>query len=209
MNKENKYNNNDVTQHENLLDKSFWNSHWENRDTGWDIGYVSPAIAGYMQQYENKNAAILIAGCGNAYEAGFLVENGFTDITLVDIAPKAVELLKEKFKGKPQVKVLCEDFFQHKGEYDLMIEQTFFCAIPPGRRNEYAEKAASVLKKNGKVIGLLFNKIFEKEGPPFGGNTLEYKMVFRPYFKIKTMSDCYKSIPPRAGSEVFICLVKK
>jgi hypothetical protein len=104
--------------------------------------------------------------------------------------------------------VLCEDFFQHEGKYDLLIEQTFFCAIPPIRRKEYVQKAASLLKPNGKIIGVLFDKIFEQPGPPFGGSADEYRSLFDPSFIIHTMDRCYNSIPPRSGSELFIHLRK-
>lgn len=198
-----------VTPGENQPDKAFWNAQWESRNTGWDIGHASAAIKEYMAQYPNKKAAILIPGCGNAYEAEYLVANDFTNITLIDIAPKAVELLNAKFAGTPQVKIVCGDFFQHQGNYDLIIEQTFFCAISPGKRKAYAEKTASLLNRNGKIAGVLFNITFEKQGPPFGGSSGEYKSVFEPCFDIKTMDKCYNSIPPRTASEVFIILVKK
>jgi SAM-dependent methyltransferase len=191
------------------LNQVYWDAKWNNKEIGWDIGCPSPAITAYMAQYPNKNAAILIPGCGNAYEAEYLLANGFTNITLIDIAPQAVLILKEKFTDAPQVKVLCEDFFQHQGNYDLIIEQTFFCAIPPDRRNDYAEKTASLLNEAGKIIGVLFDKIFEQQGPPFGGYSYEYKPIFELHFTIKTMAKCYNSIPPRANSEVFIDLIKK
>ncbi len=209
MNNQEKNIQHNVTQTENPLDQSYWNRRWENNETGWDIKHASPAITGYMAQYPNKSAGILIPGCGNAYEAEYLVANGFTNITLIDIAPKAVELLKKKFSDNTQVTILCGDFFQHKGNYDLIIEQTFFCAIPPYKRKEYAEKSASLLNNNGKIIGVLFDTAFEKQGPPFGGCVREYKTIFEPAFTIKTMEACYNSIPPRTNTEVFINLVKK
>ncbi|MBS1646412.1 MAG: methyltransferase domain-containing protein [Bacteroidetes bacterium] len=191
------------------LDSSFWNARWQNSETGWDIGYASPAITAYMEQYLNKQAAILIPGCGNAYEAEYLVQNNFTNITLLDIAPKAVEQLKEKFAATPQVRVLCGDFFQHQEKYDLMVEQTFFCAITPNLRTSYAKQAASLLNKKGKIMGLLFNTDFEKQGPPFGGNTQEYEEIFNPFFLVKKMETCYNSIKPRSGSELFVILEKR
>jgi SAM-dependent methyltransferase len=190
------------------LDQSYWNTRWEKGETGWDIGYAAPAITQYMMQYTDKSAAILIPGCGNAYEAEWLEKQGFTNITLIDIAPKAAEQLNEKFQYIAAIKVLCEDFFQHEGKYDLLIEQTFFCAIPPIRRKEYVQKAASLLKPNGKIIGVLFDKIFEQPGPPFGGSADEYRSLFDPSFIIHTMDRCYNSIPPRSGSELFIHLRK-
>lgn len=192
-----------------VLDVSFWNLRWETHNTDWDIGYPSPPIAEYMNGYPNKQAAILIPGCGNAHEAEYLSDKGFTDITLVDIAPKAVEILKEKFKDNPNIKVFLSDFFEFNGSFDVMIEQTFFCTHYPWRREKYAEKAASLLKPGGILTGVLFASEFGFEGPPFGGTEDSYRKIFEPYFEIKKMDDCYNSIPPRAGNELFIELIKK
>jgi SAM-dependent methyltransferase len=194
---------------EHRIDSDFWDAHWKNDNTGWDIGYASPGITEYMDQYNNKDAAVLIPGCGNAYEGEYLANSGFTNITLLDISPAAVAGIEEKFQDTPQVNVICQDFFEHTGNYDLIIEQTFFCAIPPGRREGYASKAASLLHNDGKIIGVLFDKSFDRSGPPFGGNRSEYRSVFEPYFVIETMNKCYNSIKPREGSELFIELLKK
>ncbi len=192
-----------------LLDKSFWNYRWENRLTGWDIGYASPAIARYLDQYPNRDAAVLIPGCGNAHEAIYLIELGFSNINLLDIAPKAVQILEQKFEKYPQVKVFGEDFFDHQGCYDLIIEQTFFCTMPLERRSEYVKKMVSLLNNQGKIVGLLFDKIFEHQGPPFGGTAAEYSTLFEPYFELKTLSSCYNSITPREKSELFVNFIKK
>lgn len=192
-----------VTECERPLDQSYWNTQWNDNKTGWDIGYASPAIAEYLSNYPDKNASILIPGCGNAYEAEFLVENGFTNITLIDIAPKAVELLKEKFSDKEQIKVLCEDFFLHQGSYDLIIEQTFFCALPPRMRQKYVWKIHQLLNEKGVLAGLLFNREFEIN-PPFGGNKTEYEQLFQHAFEFQSFDVTDKSIPARVGSELFI-----
>lgn len=190
-------------------DRDFWDQRWRTSETGWDLGYVSPAIEAYLSQYPNKQAAILIPGCGNAYEAGYLIQQGFTNITLIDIAPAAIEKLHQKFKNSTGVKILCENFFEHAGQYDLIIEQTFFCAIPPQSRPEYVAKVSSLLKPGGKLTGVLFDTTFERQGPPFGGSASEYRAEFEPYFTIKTMAPCINSIAPRAGTELFINLIKK
>ena len=191
------------------LNQDFWNTLWENKTTHWDIGYPSPAIVNFMSNYPNKNASILIPGCGNAYEAEFLVKNGFTDITLIDIAPIAVNLLKEKFENYPQIKIICGDYFEHNKKYDLQIEQTFFCALDPKKRNYYVKHSASILKHNGSIIGLMFNKDFGNSFPPFGGNSEEYLELFTPYFEIHTLEKCSNSIPPRIDTELFVHFIKK
>jgi hypothetical protein len=190
------------------FDQNFWNDRWKNQQTGWDIGMASPAITSYMETYPNKNAAILIPGCGNAYEAKWLVENGFTNITLIDIAPQAISSLRKRYASEPAINIILGDFFEHQGEYDLLIEQTFFCAISPHLRPSYVAKSASLLKKHGSIIGLLFKLKFEKEGPPFGGEKTDYRSLFEKHFTIRKMEDCYNSIKPRANTELFLNLIK-
>ncbi|MES2799978.1 MAG: methyltransferase domain-containing protein [Bacteroidota bacterium] len=191
------------------LDQHFWNTQWEAKTTGWDIGYAAPAIEEYVKTIEEKAIVILIPGCGNAYEAELFVKLGFQNITLIDIAPKAVEILQEKFNTTPQVNVLCADFFQHEGQYDLIIEQTFFCALPTSERSNYAKKMSELLTPQGKLAGLLFNRTFEKQGPPFGGSASEYRPLFEPFFTIDKMAITDKSIPQRKGTELFIEFTKK
>jgi hypothetical protein len=48
---------------------------------------VSPPIKAYIDTLKNKDIAILIPGCGNTYEAAYLLlEQGFTNVTVIDIA---------------------------------------------------------------------------------------------------------------------------
>ncbi len=189
--------------------KNYWEKKWQSRETGWDIGYSSPPIEEYILQYSNKEANILIPGCGNAYEVEFLWNLGFRKITVLDISPTAVEILKQKYIGLEGVSVICEDFFNHHGNYDLIIEQTFFCALPPAFRSQYAEQMQDLLNENGRIVGVMFNRNFENDGPPFGGSISEYEMIFTDRFEIQKMEECYNSIPARKGSEVFINLKKK
>lgn len=209
MNQENKTEACCLTQCDVPMDQNYWETRWEKQETGWDIGYPSPAITKYMDGMADKNTAILIPGCGNAYEAEYLIQQGFTNITLIDIAPKAVARLKEKFEGVSAINIICADFFEHEGQYDLVLEQTFFCAIPPMKRKDYALKMHELLNTNGRIVGVLFDQQFNNPFPPFGGCPCEYKPIFENHFNIKTMEACYNSIAPRQGSEVFINLENK
>jgi len=191
------------------LDSDYWQNLWVAQRTQWDIGYASPAIIDFMAQYPDKHASVLIPGCGNAYEAQALLDMGYTSLTLLDIAPKAIEILQNRFQDQKGIKILCEDYFTHIGKYDVIIEQTFFCAINPDRRNEYVHKASSLLHPEGRIIGVLFDRFFEAPGPPFGGSTASYKKLFEPEFIIHRMDSCYNSIPPRKDTEVFIHLIRK
>ncbi|MBK7695410.1 MAG: hypothetical protein IPI30_14125 [Saprospiraceae bacterium] len=105
------------------------------------------------------------------------------------------EKLRKKFENNPEVSVHCEDFFKHNGSYDLILEQTFFCAIDPTLRKNYAEHCHKLLKPGGKLVGLLFNKIFDAPGPPFGGTEKEYRVIFKELFNIHTMEPCRNKDP--------------
>lgn len=188
--------------------KSFWDNKYSNNDTGWDIGSPSTPLKEYIDQIQNKNIKILIPGCGNSYEAEYLLDSGFSDITLIDIADKPISLLRQTFKGRKEIHIVHGDFFKLSGQYDLILEQTFFCAIDPSLRSEYVNHAISLLNPNGKLAGVMFNCDFNKEGPPYRGNVEEYQKLFEEQFVIRTMTPCYNSIPPRFGNEVFVIFEK-
>lgn len=60
------------------LDEFYWNTRYQTNDIGWDIGSVSPPIKAYIDQLTNKQLRILIPGCGNTYEAEYLLQQGLT-----------------------------------------------------------------------------------------------------------------------------------
>lgn len=186
------------------LDKNFWEERWKTKDTGWDLNGISPALKAYFDAFASKNKSILIPGCGNAYEAEYLLKNGHKNITLIDISPTAVShLLKrlKKYVGQ-ELTIICGDFFKHTGQYDIIVEQTFFCALEKTRRKDYVQKMKFLLKEDGILAGLLFNKEFENS-PPFGGSSKEYKKLFQLHFNSIKMKTTQLSVAPRAGTELF------
>lgn len=194
---------------ENKAGQQYWDQLYQSRETRWDIGYPSPPLKEYIDQLKDKQQSILIPGCGNSYEAGYILAKGFTDLTLIDVSPSLTSSLQEKFGhylGK-QLQIITGDFFEHKGQYDLILEQTFFCALPPSSRPAYVQQMHKLLKPGGKLVGVLFNRLFEEAGPPFGGTVEEYKELFQEKFLIE-MEPCYNSIEKRMGSEVFIKLMR-
>jgi SAM-dependent methyltransferase len=195
---------------DNPMDEQYWNNRYLQQQTGWDIGFVSTPLKMYIDQLENKNMAILIPGCGNGYEVEYLLMQGFQQITVIDIAPVAIENLSQKlsrFIGSG-LTVITGDFFSLSGHFALVFEQTFFCALDPSLRMAYVKKMAELLQPGGKLVGVLFNRQFEG-GPPFGGTQAEYVKLFSPYFNIQKMELCYNSIDARKDTELFINLEAK
>ena len=190
------------------INETFWNNKYNKNEIGWDLKSPSNPLKEYIDQINDKAIKILIPGCGNAYEAEYLLEKGYTNITLIDISEAVVNNIKEKFKNNSEIRVLLQDFFELEEQFDLILEQTFFCALDPKLRKDYSKKMNQLLTKNGKLVGVLFNREFNQNEPPFGGNKTEYITYFNDYFDFKTMENCYNSIPPRAGNELFINLIK-
>lgn len=191
-----------------FLSADYWNERYLNNASHWDLGVVSPPLKTYIDQLADKNSSILIPGAGNSYEAVYLMEQGFTNITVIDIAPSVIQVLQEKYPNQKSIQFIETDFFKWEGKYDLIIEQTFFCALDPVLRNNYVKHMASLLKQNGKLVGLLFNRAFEG-GPPFGGDRDSYLQLFSSHFNFQTLTPCHNSVAPRANTELFFIAVLK
>lgn len=192
------------------LNKDYWNERYQQQQTGWDVGEISTPLKVYFDQLTDKSISILIPGCGNAYEAEYLLQRGFSNVTLVDIAPAATAVVEEKLKQylNKGLRIITGDFFDVENTFDLIIEQTFFCALHPTMRQAYVDQMFSLLNSKGKLVGLLFDRAFVG-GPPFSGSKAEYEQLFSTYFNIHTMETAYNSIAPRAGTELFVLMTKK
>jgi hypothetical protein len=190
------------------FNKEYWENKYKINSTGWDIGYASTPLTNYFEQLDNKKLKILIPGGGNCYEAEYLFEQGFKNVFVIDIAEQPLLNFKKRFPNFPESHLINDDFFNHNGKYDLIVEQTFFCALDPVLRNNYVDKMDSLLNTNGKLAGLLFNFELTDAGPPFGGNADHYNQLFNKKFEILTLESCTNSIKPRLGRELFFIFEK-
>lgn len=189
------------------LDANYWQNRYENNQVGWDLGIASDPIVNYINQLTDKNLNILIPGCGNAYEAEYLFKNGFKNVFVIDLAESPLENFKNRVPEFPNSNLIQGNLFELNQTFDLIIEQTMFCAIDPKLRKAYVQKVGELLAPTGKFVGLLFNREFIG-GPPFGGNKEEYLTYFSSCFRLTSMETCYNSIAPRSGTELFFIAKK-
>ena len=183
--------------------ETYWDNRYINGNTGWDMKTVSPPLKSYVDQLKDKHSKILIPGAGNAYEAEYLYQKGFKNIYVADIAKTPLNNLKNRIPEFPKGQLLHIDFFNIEDTFDLIIEQTFFCALPPKLRPKYAKKMHQLLKPNAKIVGVLFDFPLTEDGPPFGGNIAEYKTNFTALFDLEILEPCYNSYLKRQGNELF------
>ena len=191
------------------LDKDYWENKWKDQKTGWDIGEISTPLKFYIDQLDTKKQSILIPGAGNSYEGEYLFNKGFENVFLLDYSDLPFKSLLSRCPDFPKKHLINQDFFEHKGKYNLILEQTFLSAIHPSNRNKYVEKMHDLLEDGGSLVGLLFGIDFGNPHPPFGGDVIRYEKLFSPFFDIKVLELSHNSIPPRQGSELFIIMKKK
>ncbi|MFM1879689.1 MAG: hypothetical protein RLZZ241_2555 [Bacteroidota bacterium] len=191
------------------LNKDFWEARYACGETGWDIGYAAPALIAYIDQLPDKSIKILIPGAGRGHEVAYLWKCGFKNLVVVDIAQQPLAALRIKIPDLPEASLVHADFFEWgDNPFDLILEQTFFCALAPELRTSYVLKMYELLKTGGKVAGLLFDFPLTASGPPFGGCESEYLDLFKHRFFVHKLERAINSIPPRAGKELFFIFEK-
>ncbi|PID65864.1 MAG: SAM-dependent methyltransferase [Gammaproteobacteria bacterium] len=197
------------------LGKTFWQSRYEQGKIGWDMGCTSPPIKAFIDSElanASRDLSILIAGAGNAHEAQYLHQQGFNNVTVVDLVRAPLDNFADNVPTFNKKHLLESDFFaldEQTHQFDLSIEQTFFCAIDPERRAEFVQKTYTLLKPRGRLIGLLWDCDFASDEPPFGGSKAEYEALFSEQFELVRLVPCANSHPKRQGRELFVEFVKK
>lgn len=191
------------------LNSGYWENRYQNKETAWDVGEITSPIKEYIDQLKDKTIRILIPGAGNGHEFEYLMQNGFENTFVVDFAKTPLENIKKRYPDTRAEQLICSDFFELEGTYDLVLEQTFFCALDPKLREKYVHKMKSLLNPKGKIAGLLFQFPLTEEGPPFGGSLAEYKTLFELNFTFRKLETAYNSIKPRKENELFFIFEKK
>ena len=194
---------------EKTLNKAYWENRYTNEETGWDVGEITTPLKDYFDQLEDKTLKILLPGAGNGYELDYLLSKGFQNVFIIDLAENPLQNIQNRIPDFPKNQLIHDDFFKFEGQFDLIVEQTFFCAIVPELRAQYVSKMHSLLSEKGKIAGLLFDFPLTEDGPPFGGSKQEYLNLFSEKFRIKILETAYNSIKPRKERELFFIFLPK
>ncbi|KAK0878673.1 hypothetical protein LTR87_007534 [Friedmanniomyces endolithicus] len=136
---------------------------------------------------------VLVPGCGKGYDVLLFSSHGY-DAFGLDISPLAIErangVLKDpslataypsSLNGRGEIKFLVADFFADDflaeiggGDFDVIYDYTFLCALPPSMRPAWAKRMSQLLSPTGHLICLEFPLGKEpKMGGPAHGLTAE------------------------------------
>ena len=161
------------------LTAEYWEDRYQGGYTGWDLGHASAAMRHIIDQLEDKSLKILIPGAGNGYEAAYLHKRRFKHVYLLDWAAAPLEAFQKENPDFPKEQLLHQDFFLLSESFDLVLEQTFFCALTPDLSPDYVKKMDEILNDNGLIKGVLFKIPLYHDHPPFGGSADEYRELFK------------------------------
>ncbi len=188
-----------------------WQGHYDSNDLGWDLEQVAPPFIKLWQEEKLPLGKVLVPGCGRGHEVVFLAENGF-EVTAIDFSKGAVTYLEKTLRERNlNGRVLYQDFFDmdgsHDGYYDLVLEQTFFCAIPPRLRNDYVLNVARMLKSEGTLVGLFYHTD-QEGGPPYNTTREDIESFFSEKFEIQQLAKTPLSAEQRKDKE-WLGILKK
>ncbi|AFY70984.1 thiopurine S-methyltransferase [Thalassoporum mexicanum PCC 7367] len=188
-----------------ILDWQSWENRYQVGTTGWDMGQPAPPLVSLLEHDSSlEPGRAVVLGCGNGHDALLFAQHGFT-VTGLDFAPSAIDFAQQQAKQLGlEADFLQRDIFNLEpelmGQFDYVIEHTFFCAIAPSQRSDYVKAVRSLLKPQGKLIGLFW--LHDRPGgPPYGGSIAELSQLMASSFEQLSFTPAANSIPKRAGDE--------
>ena len=173
-----------------------WEGMWARglgRGQAFDANRPEPALVALMERHPLPTGRALVPGCGRGYSVVQLASAERTVLGL-DIAPTGVaaarDFIAEAVGGsqlEAQVDVQQADFFSPDlvstlGQFDVVYDCTFLCAIQPDLRKAWAEQMSKLLSSEGELITLIFpNGPLGSTGPPFTINEELVRSLLAPH----------------------------
>ncbi|EIM19586.1 S-adenosyl-L-methionine-dependent methyltransferase [Wallemia mellicola CBS 633.66] len=176
-----------------------WEAVWKLTDSPpWDNGQVQPLLRHYIENNKvdlppaKEGVRVLIPGCGKGYDAVYFGSLGYETVGL-DLSPEGIRLAEEWYSKQGlngKTSFICDDFFTCDiGQYDVVYDYTFFCALNPNKRQEYKKRMAELVKPGGLLLSIVFpieDRPIEGEGatgPPWCVSPEYYNGLIKEEFK--------------------------
>lgn len=194
--------------------------HWENifstKDTtkvSWYQPSPETSLEIISELNPAKNAKIIEVGCGDSFIADFLLDEGFCDISLLDISEKAIDIVKNRlFDFNEKLHFVATDITEFKTGEKFTIwhdRAVFHFLIDDSDIAKYLDKVSNYIEKDGYLI----ISTFSENGPEMcsGLQVRQYNedqitLVFNSSFnKIRCFTQNHKT--PSGGMQNFICCI--
>lgn len=191
----------------------FWNKTYHNGRIPWDLHGPTPIFRRLVQDGTLTPGRIIVLGAGRGHDARMLARHGF-QVTAVDFAASAVQAMRQLDDPRYPVTIVEADLFELPfkifGHFDLVLDYTCYCAIDPGRRDEYADVVTRLLRSEGRLVMLAFPIGRRGGGPPFVVQPNEIIAAFTMRgFHLDLHEQPGDSVPSRQGIEELLILRKQ
>lgn len=189
-----------------------WEMRYAAGDTPWELGEVSPPLAGLLRLYRDALGHVLVPGCGRGEDALYAAELG-ADVTGWDLSATAIAAGRAAARTRGlgvafAVRDALAPAPELAGTIDTVVEHTFFCALPLDVRPRYMAAAAQLLRPGGLLLGVFF--IGDRHsGPPYGTTQDELRALAAPYFRVNQIKPAADSPGQWAGREVTVVLQRR
>ncbi len=198
------------------MERDFWQGLYEKGDTRFDVGAPSPPLMDWLDAHPIVASRAIVPGCGYGHDVIELAQRGLSTVG-VDFAPAAVQAGRaaaDRAGLSSRARFLECDVFslgsEHDGAYDLLFEQTCYCAITPARRDDYAALAARLVAPGGTLLFVVYPADGHQGGPPFAIDPTEVEPRFAAWFDLLWMGAPERpSKPTRAGKEQLAVLRRR
>jgi SAM-dependent methyltransferase len=195
----------------NVESKDFWSARYQtwqesNEKPGWDLSGPHPALPEILQQIKLPKSRIAVLGAGAGHDAHYLASQGHL-VTAFDISLEAINKARSLYPESKNLKFVEADALnlpaQYTGQFDLIFEHTFFCAINPSLRARAVKSYKSLLTPGGFLLGLFFT-ITLGDKPPFGTSEWELRQRLSSHFELLYWTRPQKNPPGREHWELIV-----
>jgi hypothetical protein len=194
---------------------AFWEGLYAGGNDGWELGMPAPALAAWLDSggrftpgVAPDPARVAVPGAGRGHDARLLAHRGHRVWGFDFAGPAIAEAILLAERERVAVSFERRDIFtlgaEYAGFFDGVWEYACFCAIDPGRREEYARVMHAILRPRGTLLGCFYPLRDGEDGPPFPVSEPEIARVLAPYFRIVESGPPASSAERRRGLEWLI-----
>jgi len=199
--------------------KQHWETIYETKkfeEVSWYQAVPEVSLTILSEFGVEKDWAIIDIGGGDSYFVDFLLNQNYTDISVLDISEKALHRVQNRLKSKAEnVKWITSDIteFKPSKKYDFWHDRAVFHFLTePNDVKKYAEIAADSISEKGiMVIGT-----FSKNGPlKCSGIEIkqydekEMSAVFETDFELVNFRKIIHITPMQSEQHFIFCVFRK
>jgi len=199
--------------------KVHWETVFQTKDTT-KVSWYQPVPETSLRLIKKlklpKTARIIEVGSGDSYLGDFLVEEGYSEITLLDISEKALDTVQKRLSAKAgKITFLVADVtgFSTSETYDIWHDRAVFHFL-----TEISDIQKYVINVSDKLVsgGYLILGTFSTNGPDMcsGLHVRQYsemeltKIFSKDFIKVECFTELHKT-PSGASQNFLFCVFRK